>query len=117
MRYDADIVASGVDEFRCRLRDARERLVRSGAGIKEELDSLTHEHAPEPAMLGLAAAVLDQLDDREQRELDEIDAAQFRIDVGKFGRCEDCGAPIGVERLRAMPAARYCLACQVRREA
>jgi RNA polymerase-binding transcription factor len=85
--------------------------------MKEELDSLTHEHPPEPAMIALAAAVLGQLDDREQRELDEIDAAQLRIEVGKFGTCEDCGAAIGVERLRAMPAARYCLACQVRRKA
>ena len=59
-----------LDEFRCRLRDARERLARSGARMKEELDSLTHEHAPEPAMIALAAAALGQLDDREQRELD-----------------------------------------------
>ena len=36
-------------------------------------------------MIALAAAALGQLDDREQRELDEIDAAQLRIEMPHGG--------------------------------
>ena len=36
------------DEFRCRLRDARERLARSGARMKEELDSSPMNTLPSP---------------------------------------------------------------------
>ena len=50
----------------------------------------------------------------ERRELDEIDAALRRIGEGRYGSCEACGGPIGRQRLRAIPEARYCLACSGR---
>ncbi len=28
------------------------------------------------------------------------------------GRCNDCGGPIGAERLEALPSATRCVACQ-----
>jgi DnaK suppressor protein len=41
--------------------------------------------------------------------LAEIDAALRRIDDGTFGACAVCGAPIGEERLEAVPYARLCI--------
>jgi DnaK suppressor protein len=38
------------------------------------------------------------------------DALQ-RIDDGTYGRCQQCAAPIPVERLNAIPHARTCVAC------
>jgi RNA polymerase-binding transcription factor len=46
-----------------------------------------------------------------RRELAEIDAALVRIQDGRYGRCIACGGPIGLQRLRAIPEARYCMAC------
>jgi DnaK suppressor protein len=46
-----------------------------------------------------------------RRELAEIDAALGRIQDGRYGRCLACGGPMGLQRLRAIPEARYCLAC------
>lgn len=44
-------------------------------------------------------------------ELAEIDAALARIRDGRYGVCQSCGGPMGLQRLRAIPEARYCLAC------
>ena len=49
--------------------------------------------------------------------MNEIEAALARMDDGSYGICERCGTPIRVERLGAIPHARYCVACQSRREA
>ena len=44
-------------------------------------------------------------------ELVESRAALERIDRGTYGRCQSCGGAIGRQRLLALPAARYCIAC------
>jgi RNA polymerase-binding transcription factor len=46
-----------------------------------------------------------------RRELAEIDAALTRIQDGQYGTCIACGGPIGLQRLRAIPEARFCMAC------
>lgn len=46
-----------------------------------------------------------------RRELAEIEAALLRIQEGSYGTCLSCGGPMGLQRLRALPEARYCVAC------
>jgi DnaK suppressor protein len=41
----------------------------------------------------------------------EINEALRRLDEGAYGVCEDCGARINIERLRAVPFARRCVEC------
>ncbi len=48
----------------------------------------------------------------EQMRLDEINGALSRIKQGTYGWCADCGEAIPMERLEAIPEARYCLHCQ-----
>jgi DnaK suppressor protein len=45
--------------------------------------------------------------DREQAE----HSAQLRAQ-GKAGVCEDCGGPIGAERMEALPESTRCVRCQ-----
>ena len=45
------------------------------------------------------------------RDLMETEAALQRIEKGTYGRCESCGGAIGRQRLLALPATRYCIAC------
>jgi RNA polymerase-binding transcription factor DksA len=47
----------------------------------------------------------------ERQALAEIEAALDRIATGRYGRCEQCGRPIGAGLLAAAPQARYCAAC------
>lgn len=41
--------------------------------------------------------------------LKEVDRALARIDNKKYGLCEECGRPIGEERLQAMPWVTLCI--------
>ena len=41
----------------------------------------------------------------------ELQVALRRIREGGYGVCEECGEDIAVQRLRAAPAARHCIAC------
>ena len=52
----------------------------------------------------------------ERQMLYELDDALKRIEDGSFGVCEDCTNTIAKTRLKAVPYARLCLACQQKRE-
>ncbi len=56
-------------------------------------------------------AALEPVSEVVRRELAEIDAALLRIQEGRYGSCQSCGGPLGLQRLRALPEARYCVAC------
>jgi DnaK suppressor protein len=47
----------------------------------------------------------------EWRALGEIEEALSRLETGRFGWCEQCGAAIAAGRLTEMPQTRYCPAC------
>ncbi len=53
---------------------------------------------------------------RSAIELREVQDARQRIRQGSFGLCCDCGEPVDLARLRAVPATRFCLNCQSRHE-
>jgi RNA polymerase-binding protein DksA len=60
----------------------------------------------------LDAAIID----RQIEELRDIEAAQARMQAGRYGVCVDCGQGVGFERLSAYPTAKRCIECQTRRE-
>jgi len=45
-----------------------------------------------------------------------IDEALVRLDEGAYGICSDCGVEISEKRLKAIPFARRCVACQAKEE-
>ena len=48
----------------------------------------------------------------EQAILYEIDDALKRLDDGSYGVCQQCNTPITMSRLKAVPYASLCIACQ-----
>jgi DnaK suppressor protein len=56
------------------------------------------------------------LSENDRAELVAIDAALGRIEEGVFGECEECGEEIGDARLKALPWAPLCIACQEKKE-
>jgi RNA polymerase-binding transcription factor DksA len=52
-----------------------------------------------------------------RRELADIDQALRRIEEGRYGICQACGGPMGMQRIRAIPEARYCVSCSGTRSA
>ncbi len=55
---------------------------------------------------------------RQQNEekLEKIDAALQRFEEGVYGICLECGRPIPMPRLEALPFTRYCIACKQKQD-
>src|SRR2546429_9723673 len=55
---------------------------------------------------------------QEGRYLWHVNQALRRLygEPESFGRCEQCGDPIGFDRLDALPHARLCIKCKAREE-
>ena len=53
---------------------------------------------------------------REQSILRKIDEALQMIEKGTYGKCQQCAKPIKESRLKAIPFARLCIACQEKEE-
>lgn len=107
-------------EFRQRLDAMRASMTRTVATTDEELATLEAQQRSEIGEIVSTSAARDllaRLDGRERHELDEIDAARTRLEAGVFGACETCHKAIPLTRLRAIPTARRCAACQAESEA
>ena len=52
----------------------------------------------------------------ELKEMQSIDQALKRIELGIYGVCLDCGETIALRRLQVAPEAPFCLNCQSRLE-
>jgi DnaK suppressor protein len=57
-----------------------------------------------------------ELEERRANRLAELDEMLRRLDEGSYGICDKCGERIPFARLRAIPSARYCVACQEQEE-
>ncbi len=81
----------------------------------EELAGLERPHRGEfidEAAKETVRRLLARLEERDRHALAEIDAAEGRLATGTFGVCEACARPIPFPRLRALPMARLCIACE-----
>jgi len=89
-------------------------LQRELADVISSASSTTgdDEHDPEGPTIGFERAQAQALLDQAVATLGELDAALERRRAGAYGRCADCGRPIGDERLAARPAARRCIRCE-----
>ena len=89
--------------------EAKDQLIRRRRSL--------HRQAGLPPLADPSARWLDTeaiptpLADVVRRELSEIDAALRRITEGRYGTCQACGGPMGLQRIRAIPEARYCTGC------
>lgn len=102
-------------------------LVRMRARLTGEQSAhLAEARQPlEPHSLSEADSATDELDHdlalavvvQERNLLGEIEAALQRLEKGTYGLCELTGRPIGKERLKAVPWARYCLEAEQQIEA
>ena len=79
-----------------RAHEVRDDLEHADADIQGDIDFALLQHRAEA--------------------LARIDAALVRLDAGKYGFCFECESEISERRLRAMPFAVRCQACEGKRE-
>jgi DnaK suppressor protein len=98
------------------LLDMRERILAGGpkGGIPESLRMANDDIGEEADRAGTenTREVSILLSARNKERLPAIEEALEKIGEGRYGLCEECGDHIGPARLKAMPLARYCVACQ-----
>jgi DnaK suppressor protein len=70
------------------------------------------EHSLDAEEQGVGFSVLELT----SRTVRGIETALQRLEAGKFGTCSDCRCRISDARLRALPFAALCLACQERHD-
>ena len=106
---------------RDRLAAIRQDMLDDGVTVETEEESLSElsSNAQHQADLGTETfererdlSILEQV----EGELDGVEEALRRIEVGTYGTCEACGRPIEDARLAVLPAARFCVADQEQAE-
>lgn len=97
------------------LDDERRRLLGDQAQVDhdrgEEAGDALSRADQNPANLGTETEDAERdegLRDDLEYLLGEVGAALGRLDDGSYGLCQRCGRQISDERLRAVPATRYC---------
>ncbi len=91
-----------------RLVEVNKTADMAAADVGDEADQATQSSERE---------LLFELSDNERNSLDSVEAALRKIDTGVYGTCESCHKKIAPPRLKAIPHARYCIACQARLDA
>lgn len=111
------------------LKQFRQLLITERSKIVDEIRSIADEtsKSPRDASGDLSAYTVHMADmaaDTYERELSinmvsseqevlyQIDDALKRIEEGTFGVCQQCSKPILLSRLKAVPYASMCIACQ-----
>jgi len=95
------------DQSRVRERNGREvppSASLAGGDFLDLAQSLEHQE--------LARLSASRLTERAKR----LEIALSRISEGEYGVCSECGTSIPPQRLRAVPDATTCVACQARLE-
>lgn len=76
-----------------------------------ELTSTDDEHDPEGATIAYERAQALSLLRSARGDLSMLDATIARLEAGDVITCGDCGRPIPVERLLAVPTTSVCVSC------
>jgi DnaK suppressor protein len=100
----SELTDGDLSTFETQLREQREFRLDQLAELAADPD-----HAP-----ASGREVVDALENAARHALAEIEQALNRLGSGRFGRCVDCGRPVGRERLEVLPAAARCMPCQHR---
>jgi DnaK suppressor protein len=117
--YDPPMTTPDSDQGTAAPADPRTVLEAERARLRADLAEgiVTPDAMTYGSQAAAATQVFEQqrdlaLRDRNQQHLAQVEAAIARLDAGTYGACANCGRPIALERLEAIPWAAYCIECQ-----
>ncbi len=105
--------------FRRLLEGRRQEILAEAGRAVDSMNGRAETGYADPAdraLLESDRSFLLRMRDRERKLLAKINEAFARIDEGTYGRCEECGLEIGLERLKARPVTTLCIACKSTQE-
>ncbi len=115
------------------IKQFRQLLITERAKLAKEIRSIAQDtsKSPRDASGDLSAYTVHMADmaadtyerevsmnivSNEQEILYQIDDALKRLDEGSYGVCQQCNQAITMSRLKAVPYASMCIACQRTKE-
>ena len=115
------------------IKQLRQLLITERAKLAEEIKNIARDASTSPRdasgdlsaytvhLADMAADTYDRelsmnIVSSEQEILYQIDDAFKRLDDGSYGTCQQCTQPITMSRLKAVPYASLCIACQRAKE-
>jgi len=101
--------------FREILLERKTQIEKNISGVEKEMDELrTLELNDEGDYASVSSdnMVENAIGTQQEIELMEIDLALAKIDNGTYNVCEMCEEPIGIQRLKVKPHAKYCIDCR-----
>jgi len=110
------------EDLKKKLEREREELLRDLK--QEESMELGLAQSAEGEAGGYSSHIADDASNTYEREKDitlertlsgllaDVEDALAKFDEGTYGKCEECGRPIGLARLQALPYARLCISCK-----
>lgn len=118
LRAQAGLDAETLTALKARLMAHRAELVGREGQLRARLaaeDSATANTFVAGVEGGAAAEADDEVIamlHHDDAELAAVEAALLRLVEGTYGWCTSCGEEVGAARLRALPQAELCIACQ-----
>jgi DnaK suppressor protein len=112
---DTNRYAKLLEQERTRLHDIRSSLT-------EVAEDVERDPTGDPSAGGHVADAGSEMFERARdlsiiseidSQLTDIDHAEARLANGTYGTCEACGKAIGLARLAARPATRFCIEDQI----
>jgi DnaK suppressor protein len=103
-------------------RNLLTRMLEERSVMEEKRDEALKAHEKRPDPMDWAVQERDRemnlrIRERDCSLLEDIVKALTRIERGTYGICLSCEDEIGIERLKANPMTRLCIACRRKTEA
>ena len=107
-----------IKEIKEILLQMREKLLRSAQEQIRDPSNVTFEGGDEidRADLEEERYLTFRIKGREATLIHKIDYALMKMESGTYGVCENCGAPIPYQRLKARPVTTMCIECKEHEE-
>lgn len=106
-RYLENMLLTMKSELIANHRNTITNLTENLENYADPLDQVTHNNE-------LTTNLITR--ERETKLIKKIDKSLFRIADDDYGYCDDCGAEIGIKRLKARPTADLCIDCKTATE-
>ena len=97
------------EQIRKRLEERLDELSREVSDIDHTLREPVNPDVEERAVENEGDEVLEGLGNAALQEIEQINAAIQRMELGNYGQCTICGNDIGKARLGARPCAATCI--------
>jgi len=104
-----------INELKDKLIQKTETIKSNIQKAQKEIELMRNQSPTDEgdyAVLINDTSIEDTLIAKQIKELKEIEVALDKITNGNYGICEMCEEPIGVDRLRVKPHAKFCISCR-----